>query len=169
MLTQALNEAAPAADEARPMSYKARTSVRQDYEPAIEATRKKLADMLEKPDLKLTPNFEANFAAIKAAAAKKNSGVRDDWEGSIGNMARLYFEGAAYQMDYQKFGDDEMLREGFNEAVEKGEIGLRVVEKLTYGSYNEVVIEDGVCWLQTTAANYGTNVDYAAEKLLDQL
>ena len=40
-----------------------------------------------------------------------------------------------------------MLYEGFNEAVSSGKIGFRVVDKIEK-SYGEVVIEDGVCWIQ---------------------
>ncbi|KAK1638907.1 hypothetical protein BDP81DRAFT_459519 [Colletotrichum phormii] len=136
-LLSALNAAPPAPGSAAAMSFAARAS--------------KLADMLEKPDVVLCPNFEANFEKIKAAAGKKGS------------------EGLVYQMSYQKFGDDEMLREGFNEAVEKGEIHFRIVDKMAYATYGEVVLEDGAIYVQTQAHNFGTNVDYAAEKILDQL
>ncbi|KAL2880844.1 hypothetical protein SGCOL_003871 [Colletotrichum sp. CLE4] len=168
-LLTALNAAPPAPGSAAVMSFAARTSVRQDYDDKIEETRKKLADMLEKPDVVLCPNFEANFEKIKAAAGKKGSEVRSDWEGNMGAFTRMYFEGLVYQMSYQKFGDDEMLREGFNEAVEKGEIHFRIVDKMAYATYGEVVLEDGAIYVQTQAHNFGTNVDYAAEKILDQL
>ena len=65
-----------------------------------------------------------------------------------------YFEGAEYILKYQKFGEDDMLQEGFNEAVEKGEIAIRIVDKLNAGSYNESVIEDGVLYLQVCTFLY---------------
>ncbi|TEA15058.1 hypothetical protein C8034_v002770 [Colletotrichum sidae] len=168
-LLKALNDAPPPPGSEATMSYAARTSIRQDYEEKIEETRKKLGDMLEKPDIVLVPNFEANFARIREEAGKKKSEVRDDWEGNMGNFTRMYFEGLVYQMGYQKFDDDDLLREGFNEAVEKGEIHFRIVDKMAYGAYGEVVVEDGAVYVQTQAKNFGTNVDYAAEKILDQL
>ncbi|WYZ34295.1 hypothetical protein EsH8_I_000571 [Colletotrichum jinshuiense] len=168
-LLKALNDAPPAPGSDAAMSYAARTSIRQEYDPKIEETREKLAGMLEKPDVVLVPNFEANFAKIRQAQGKKGSSIRDDWEGNLGDWTRKYFEGLVYQMTYQKFGDDDLLREGFNEAVEKGEIHFRIVDKMAYGTYGEVVLEDGVVYVQTQAHNFGTNVDYAAEKILDQL
>ncbi|EFQ31760.1 uncharacterized protein GLRG_06735 [Colletotrichum graminicola M1.001] len=160
-LLKALNDAPPAPGSDNAMSYAARTS--------IEETRKKLADMLERPDVVLVPNFEANFARLREAAKKKGSEVRDDWEGNLGGFTRMYFEGLEYQMAYQKFGDDDLLREGFNEAVEKGEFHFRIVDKMAYGTYGEVVVEDGTIYVQTRAHHFGSNVNYAAEKILDQL
>ncbi|TDZ37986.1 hypothetical protein CTRI78_v010998 [Colletotrichum trifolii] len=168
-LLKAFNDAPPPPGSEATMSYASRTSIRQEYEEKIEETRKKLGDMLEKPDIVLVPNFEANFARIREEAGKKKSEVRDDWEGNMGNFTRMYFEGLVYQMGYQKFDDDDLLREGFNEAVEKGEIHFRIVDKMAYGVYGEVVVEDGAVYVQTQAKNFGTNVDYAAEKILDQL
>ncbi|KAK7435580.1 hypothetical protein Landi51_12976 [Colletotrichum acutatum] len=185
-LLAALNAAPAAPGSVAVMSFAARNAVRQDYDPQIEETRKSLADMLERPDIALCPNFETNFEKMKAAAATKGSEVRSDWEANFGLFTRMYFEGLRSQMRYQKFDDDDMLREGFNEAAEKGQIHFRIVDKMAYATYGEVVLEDGlIClqvWLvdftveilanqfyQTQAHNFGTNVDYAAEKLLDQL
>ncbi|KAF4774857.1 hypothetical protein HER10_EVM0004082 [Colletotrichum scovillei] len=168
-LLSALNAAPPAPGSAASMNFAARTSVRRDYDPQIEETRKSFADMLERPEIKLCPNFEANFEKMKAAAATNGSEVRSDWEANIGAFTRMYFEGMRSQMRYQKFDDDDMLREGFNEAAEKGEIHFRIVDKMAYATYGEVVLDDGLICLQTQAHNFGTNVDYAAEKLLDQL
>jgi len=153
-LEQALNSApAPAgADGAADggLSYTARTSVRQDYEAKIADVQKKIADLLNKPDIKLNPNFEANYAALKAESAKKKTDLSPDWQSYIGSQALRYFEGFAYQIDYQQFGTDDMLQEGFNEVVDKGEISILIVDKLETGdsSYNEVVIKDGVCIIQ---------------------
>ncbi|KAF4806984.1 hypothetical protein CGCSCA4_v013334 [Colletotrichum siamense] len=168
-LLKALNEAPPAPGADAAMSYAARTSIRQEYDEKIEETRKKLGDMLEKPDIVLVPNFETNFAKIMEESKKKKSEVRDDWESNLGNFTRMYFEGLVYQMGYQKFDEDDLLREGFNEAVDKGEIHFRIVDKMSYATYGEVVVEDGAVYVQTQAKNFGTNVDYAAEKMLDQL
>ncbi|OLN94177.1 hypothetical protein CCHL11_02841 [Colletotrichum chlorophyti] len=168
-LLKALNDAPPAPSSDAALSFAARTDVRQEYDEKIEETRSKLAEILEKPDIVLVPNFESNFDKIKAAAGKKGTQVRDDWEGNLGNFTRMYFEGLVYQMGYQKFADDDLLREGFNEAVEKGEVHFRIVDKMVYGTYGEVVLEDGAVYVQTQAHNFGANVSYAAEKLLDQL
>ena len=73
-------------------------------------------------------------------------------------------------MTNKKFGEDDMLQEGFNEAVEKNQIAFRIVEELRKGSgYSEIFIEDGVLYIQTTPQNFGTNVDYACQDIVDIL
>ncbi|EJT75652.1 hypothetical protein GGTG_05584 [Gaeumannomyces tritici R3-111a-1] len=167
---QALNDAAPAPGTSAPMSYLARNDIRMEYDAKIEETRKKLAEMLERPEIKLVPNFEEAFAKMTEAKAKdKKKVMRDDWQQNLGNFVRRYYEGLEYQAKYQKFGEDEMLREGLNEVLESGEFRFRIVDQLKYGSYGEVVVEDGAIYLQCKPDTFGTNVDYVAEKLVDQL
>lgn len=151
VLMAALNTApASAVAAAKPLSFAARVGIRQEYDAAVAKTQKKLAEQLEKEDVKLVPNFEAAFAALAAEGAKKKSQLRDDWQANLGNFTARYFDAVAGQMAYQKFDEDELLREGFNEAVEKGEIAFRVVDKLKYDSYCEVVVEDGVLFVQVS-------------------
>lgn len=80
-----------------------------------------------------------------------------------------YFEGLLSQLKWQKFSEDDMLQEGFNEAVESGEIAFRVVDSLKEKSYSEFEIEGGVFYLQTTVKTWGTNIDAAAEGIIDKL
>jgi hypothetical protein len=62
------------------------------------------------------------------------------------------------------------MYEGFNELVTANEATFRVVDKLTgSSSYNQVLIEDGKLFIQTTPSNFGTNVSYACEKIVDIL
>lgn len=84
-------------------------------------------------------------------------------------MAREYFDGFVSQLNWQKFEDDDMLQEGFKEAVDKNEVALRIVDKLQQGSYCEAVVEDGILWLQSTPTRWGTNISNAAENLVDKL
>ena len=165
----ALNSAPPAADaSATPaLSFAARTSIRTDYEPKIEEIRARIAKLLARDDIKIEPDFEGLFAVLSQPDNVKKVG--DDYEQRLGFLVRDYFEGLAYTLDYQKFGSDDMLQEGLNDAVDKGVIGFRIVDKLTYGSYCEAVIEDGKLFLQTTVDRYGVNTSDAAEKLIDQL
>jgi hypothetical protein len=53
-----------------------------------------------------------------------------------------YFNSLVSQMEREKFSSDDLLREGFAEAVPKGIVKLRVVEKIQ-GAYNELLVEDG--------------------------
>lgn len=50
-------------------------------------------------------------------------------------------------MKYLKVGEDDLIREGFNEAVEYEQARFRLVDKLKYDSYGECDIEDGVLYL----------------------
>lgn len=166
----ALNSAPPppGAEDGPKLSLIARTSVRTEYDEKIEPIRAKIAKLLARDDIKLEPNFETIFATLSAPenASKVD---KDNYERQLGFFIREYFDGVAYHMDSQKFGSDEMLQEGFNEAVEKGVIAFRIVDKLSYASYCEVVVEDGTLFVQTTLDRYGVNTNHAAEKIVDQL
>ncbi|KAK6065019.1 hypothetical protein SCUP515_11418 [Seiridium cupressi] len=168
-LQKALNEAAPAEGSSEPLSFATRTGIRQDYDPKIEEIREKIANLIAKPDIKLNPNFEETFAKLKEESSIEKTELREDWEKYIGYMAFQYFEGLVSQMQWQKFENDDLLQEGFNEAVDKGEITLRIVGKLKEGLYGECEVEDGVLYLQCTPKTWGTNVAYLAEKLVDKL
>ncbi|KAI0104283.1 hypothetical protein GGR51DRAFT_522214 [Nemania sp. FL0031] len=166
-LLKALNGAP--APEGAAMSYAARTGIRKDYDPKIEAVRARVAELLNKPDIKLSPNFEANFAMLLAESKVKKNDLNKTWEEQLGGWTRMYFEGLVSNLEWQKFEDDELLQEGFNEVVEKGEVVFRVVDTLKEGSYNECIIEDGVLYLQTTPKKWGSNMSEIAQKLVDKL
>ncbi|KAI5859929.1 hypothetical protein GGS23DRAFT_254771 [Durotheca rogersii] len=167
-LLQALNAAPRPSGSA--LSFVARWSVRKDYEPDAEEIRGRIAATLGLPDVRLNPNFEAVFAALKAEADKGDrSELRSDWESCLGSFVKLYFDTLATRLKDQKFDQDDLLREGFQEAVDKSEIAFRIVDKLKYKSYCEVDIEDGVLYLQCTAKRWGTNIGDVAEGLIDRL
>ncbi|KAI1148179.1 hypothetical protein F4825DRAFT_434915 [Nemania diffusa] len=167
VLLQALNEAP--APEGAALSYAARTGIRTGYDNKIEEVRARVAELLAKPDIKLNPNFEANFAALLAESKVKKNGLNKDWESQFGGWIRMYFQGLASGLEWQKFEDDELLQEGFHEAVDKGEVVFRIVDTLKEGSYNECVIEDGILYLQTTPKRWGSNMSDVAQKLVDKL
>lgn len=156
----------------KPISFSTRLGIRGDYEPAIGATQKKLAEMLGKPeaDIKINPNFEETFAKLTEAKKSKAADLRDDWESALGSYTLKYFEGLAYQMNYQKVGEDDLIQEGFLEAVPSLEFHFRIVDALKHGSgYGEVDIEGEKLYIQTTVDKWGYNIDYVAEKLIDRL
>jgi hypothetical protein len=155
-LLKALNDAP--APEPQPLSFSARTGIRQYYDPKIEEIRKRIGEILEKPDFKLTPNFEANFAKLTEESKVKKTGLRQDWQEVLGNYTKLYFEGLASQLEWQKFEDDELLREGLNDVLEKGEVVMRIVDKLESGSYNECVFEDGILYIQVKLPSFCVNM-----------
>ena len=155
------------------LDFDAKSGIKKDYEPKIEEVRARIATIMAMPTLTLIPNFEHNFAAISAWRAS-DEGQNDrmfnrEWQKRFGKVTIDYFEGFASKTDYLGFTKDEMLQEGFKDAVEKNEIGIRVVNKLAKGTYNECVIENGVLFIQTTPKYWWTNHRDAADKLLDML
>ncbi|KAI1463566.1 uncharacterized protein F4812DRAFT_468646 [Daldinia caldariorum] len=170
VLAKALNDApTPASDNAPALSFAARSSISRDYGPKAEQIRAQIAEILTKPDIKLSPNFEDTFATLQKAGEAGEPDFRSDWEGLLGEFTRLYWEGLVNQLKSQKFDEDELLREGFHEAVEKGEIAFRIVDALKYSSYCECEVEDGVLYLQCTTKTWGANIDDAARGLFDWL
>jgi hypothetical protein len=149
-LLDALNEAsqvpADKADASTVLSSGTRLGISKDYTPHIEEVEEKIREITGNEKFILDPNFEEVYTAIRPVASKE----RDDWERRMGATTLEYLKGAIYKMEYLKIGTDDMLQEGFNEAVDKGKIVLRVVPKFTtkQSNYNECVIEDGVLYIQ---------------------
>ena len=168
-LLQALNEAPAAADNTSKISFAARDGIRQDYDPKIEELRKKIGVLIAKPDIKLVPNFDEAFAKLKEESKRKKNELDKEWESRLGYYIYSYFESVESTMRYKEFEDDDMMQEGFNEAVDKGEIAFRIVDKLEYDSYCEVVVGDGRLYVQTIPSRWGSNASYAAQKLVEQL
>jgi hypothetical protein len=130
------------------MNLIARNGIRTEYLPGIEAVRAAIANTLNIPDIKLTPNFEENYAAL--------AGLRDkpsNWEKNLGTHSLAYFTGFQRTLEYEKFANDEMMQEGFLDIVSQKEVSLRIVKKLVKGTYNEVIVEDGVLCLQVCFSN----------------
>ncbi|POR37052.1 Uncharacterized protein TPAR_02755 [Tolypocladium paradoxum] len=162
-LTQALNQAP--APPSLSMSFLARASIRTHYDAEIAETQAKIKSQLQR-DVVLDAGFEAVFAKMKA------SGISDDdrWQENLGGFVRAYFDAFSNWLQREKVGDDELLREGVNEAVESGKVAFRVVDEgKMEETYNEAVIQDGVLYLQTVPQYFGTNIGYIADKLMDKL
>jgi hypothetical protein len=144
---QALKDAPPAAG-ASALNLVARNSIRDKYDPNVEEVRSAIAALVNMPGLKLNPNFEHNATQL-AKTPNQNEG----WDGQLGAATLSYFKGVEGCIKRQGFKDDEMLQEGFQEAVDKGEICFRVVDKLNKGTYNEVHIEGGVLYVQVSRSS----------------
>ena len=123
------------------LDFDAKNGIKKDYDPKIDNVRAKIQSILNLPMLELHPNFEANFAAISAfeASGKQSTMWKRDWRKKIGIDTLSYFEKLAESLESQGFAKDDMLQEGYQETVDKNEIGLKVVDKLQKGSYNECV------------------------------
>jgi len=156
------------------LDFHAKQSIKKDYEPAIGAIQSRIAAALAAPVITLQPNFEHNFAKLAAytATGNQSSIFPREWQKNIGKSAIAYFEALAENLEDGGFGKDEMLQEGFKEMVEKNEIGLRVVDKLSEKGgrrYNESVIEGGVFYMQTTPEYWTTNIGDASKGMIDLL
>lgn len=136
--------AAPQPAGAPSLSFTARASIAADYEPKIGAVLEKARKLLQNPNFEFEPGFEALGSALKSG-----EDVRDDWEQNLGDFARRYFEAVVDVLEREKFGEDEMLREGLEEAVPKAVLRLKVLEKIG-GSYNETLLEDGALVVQVS-------------------
>ncbi|KAF5139074.1 hypothetical protein E5D57_002863 [Metarhizium anisopliae] len=160
-LTKALNAASA---PGLPMSYVARRSVRDEYDAQIVPIQARINEQLGR-EITLRPGFEEAFEKLKAAAD-----ADDHWEVNLGMYVREYFDALASWLEYNKAKDDEMVREGVNEAAERGEVLFRVVDDgVVKSGYNETVVEGGALYLQTVPGNFGTNIGQVADTLMDQL
>ncbi|KAK5999035.1 hypothetical protein PT974_01422 [Cladobotryum mycophilum] len=171
-----------------PMSYYARISISKDYQATIEDVRKRLDEILQ-TEMRLEPCFEETFAKLKADPDSPSG-----WERNLGSFVKMYMEALTKTLQYLHFGEDDMLREGFVEAVSKATVVFRIVDEgqMRHQSYNECALEDGVLYLQVrfsranftlamclsqgltdglqTAPKYfGTNMDNVADGLMDLL
>ncbi|KAH0561989.1 hypothetical protein GP486_003308 [Trichoglossum hirsutum] len=146
------------------MNLIARNSIRTDYLPGIEVVRAAIADILNIPDIRLTPNFEENYAVL--------DGSRDapsGWEKNLGAFTLAYFVGLRGTLEYERFAGDAMMQEGFLDVVSGREVSLRIVKKMVKGTYNEAVVEGGVLYLQTTAGDWSCNINDAASNIMELL
>ncbi|XEV02213.1 hypothetical protein FSHL1_007500 [Fusarium sambucinum] len=157
-LTKALNDV----PSPRPMSFVARTSIKDGYNNSIGKIQEKLKEMLNQ-DISLVPNFEANFEKLKSS-----SDADSGWERNFGDIHLAYFDGLVTQLEYEKFGEDDMLRDGLLEGMGKHTVYIRIVDQ-TKRSYNEVVIENGILYLQTTPADFGVNTAQVASDIVNIL
>ncbi|KAK7757513.1 hypothetical protein SLS62_000528 [Diatrype stigma] len=191
VLLKALNNAPAPEGSGATLSFAARMDIQKEYSPKAEGIQKQIAELLARSDIKLNPNFEDTYAKLSEAGKDQSAEVRPDWQGLLGAFTRQYFEGLASQLKSQKFGEDDLLQEGLNEELTKGQIAFRIVDKLERDLYSEAVFEDGVLYLQVSDAlrirtriharhssltqrqctpkTWGVNMDYTAEGLADIL
>ncbi|KAL8708421.1 MAG: hypothetical protein Q9220_006711 [cf. Caloplaca sp. 1 TL-2023] len=153
------------------LDFDAKQGIKKNYDPKIEGLKQQIGKILDTQVFEFTPNFEQNYALIEAwnKAGKTGNVFSSEWQRQLGDTTYAYFQYFTEHLEEDGFGKDEMLQEGFKEAVEKNEVALRVVEKLTKGVYNECIIENGVLYIQTTPDNWNSNVRDPAVGLIDML
>ena len=62
-----------------------------------------------------------------------------------------------------------MLQEGYQEVVDKNEIGLMIVDNLQKGTYNECIFKNRVMYIQTTPEYWTSNTRYAGAEIVNLL
>jgi hypothetical protein len=136
---------APQPEGAPSLSYAARHSIKTDYTSQIIPVLTKAQTLLQNPKLEFQPGFDDLGKKLKSG-----KDVRDDWEANLGSFALQYYEGFVDVLEREKFGEDEMLREGLEEGVPKGVVKLKLVDVLKSGGYNEIVLDEGALSIQVS-------------------
>lgn len=169
-LLEVVNQAGISSNDAS-LDFNARYSIKTDYEPEIGAVQARFQKILATPTFDIEPNFERNYAAVLEYNKKTESPdqAHRDWQKKFGAITLLYFSDFVETMENNGWGDDEMIREGITEAVEKNQIAVRIVNKLSRKHTNECVIEHGVLYIQMTAKYWSFNIDEPASELIDIL
>jgi hypothetical protein len=123
-----------------------RASIRNHFEKEIPAVKKAISEEsgIAVDELVLDPNFVENYKKLKADSSSYLQEER------FGTVALEYYKGLLYQMERHKFKSDDLMQEGLIESVNKKTFKIRIVDKLEMGSYNEVVVKDGVLYLQVS-------------------
>ena len=118
-----------------------------ECEPEIGAMLEGARKELNCPMLTFVANFATNCAkatAWKDANEQNQNQLPSDWTKSMGALTLQHLERRFLQPPPRyNIRKDEMMREGFAEAVSTGRVVLGVVDKLVQGAINECVPEDG--------------------------
>lgn len=175
-ITEAIKTASTAGAEGAvksKLNIQSRLDIRKKWDSKAEALRKNIADLVAIPDLVLEVQWEDIAAGMLSRTSKdKNDEYRLSRErtqnlSQIASITVLYFEALAKYLEREKFGQDDMLQEAFQESVSKKKVGLRMVDKLEKKSYCETVIEDGVMWMQTIPKEWRVNIDAVADTVME--
>ena len=138
---------------------KAKADIDEYYTDKIDDLKEEIGKLLNMEDVVLDPNFEEIYDSLKKTRKKQN------WEERFGRSAYEYFEcvsfstfslkydlslyrGLKNELNNNNFAEDDMLQEGFAEAVPSKTVKLRIVEKMKGWNVCEPVLEDDVLYLQ---------------------
>ncbi|KAF4125993.1 hypothetical protein GMORB2_1239 [Geosmithia morbida] len=167
-LSNALDATPLPEDSGSVLTHKAKISVENGFNSKVEDLRSSISDIVKNPDIKITVNFDETYQKLKTARDSGVSMAVDNFDENLGNLTAEYLASLAGSLKSKGFDKDEMLQEGFNEAISKGEIAFRVVDSIKGGS-GECAIEDGVLFLQCTPEKWGSNISDIANDLIDLL
>ena len=138
-LAEALDATSAAASG--PYSFMARFTVERDYTPHAEEVRKRVAETLAIPDVKLSPRHEENAQVLEKAGVR---GWKEDW----GRTVMKVMKDAAEGLEKAGFKSDDMLQEGLQEALTGKELAVYMGAEDAKGQWNAVALKEGVIQLQ---------------------
>jgi len=128
--------------------------IKVDYDPEIAKVKAEIATVIGIPDaeLKIDPNFAANYAFLLAQGTQANSG----WQPNLGKATMDYIRATLNQLTSQGFKADDMLQEGIQEALTEKTIRVAAVDKLDKKDTNEAIFKDGILYLNATPDSWGS-------------
>ena len=165
------------------LNFEDRSDIARNWDAKLPALQAEFQDILKAPVFTLSPNFEHNAAKLLAwekahprdrTGASSSAELRDDWRGQMGESTFKYFEDAKTRLIDENFGTDDLLQEGFGDAIDKNEIALRVVDSLSKDAISsnsscELLIENGVAIIQTIPTSWTVNCHHAFENIVGML
>jgi hypothetical protein len=130
------------------LPLKARSTIGSVYDKKSKSLLSTLSETLKNPDISFNPNFEENYTKLKAAEESGTQLSSNKWQVNLGSYTLGYLDNIVDNLRRDKFHQDDMFQAAFAEAVTKSEIVLRVVDSLKGSGSSEVVIEDGILYIQ---------------------
>ncbi|KAJ7760746.1 hypothetical protein DFH07DRAFT_430744 [Mycena maculata] len=141
-----------------------KNSIENEYTDKIDDLQQEIAQITGITDVVLDPNFEENYKTLCEAAQPPQQ-----WQQNFGKVHFGYFNGLKGQLEQQGFKKDDMLQEGLQEALPSKTFKIRIVKQTTGNKTNEIVLEDGVAYLQTTTERWWYNVNDIGAGLVNLL
>ncbi|KAK2744944.1 hypothetical protein FQN57_004074 [Myotisia sp. PD_48] len=160
-------KAAPSADGAprSGINFTISTMIENDYPGGIEEIEQDLKDLTGLPDLVVNPNWEHNASKLAAHAAKTGN---DWWDQGFVQGVIDYFEVIRDELRNNNWEGDDLKQEGFQDFVTSNEICVRVADRLKDpNADNELILENGVLYIQTTPDTWTRNTYGFAYNLMN--
>lgn len=148
-------------------SMNTKHDIEQEYERRIQEVLNKIRTILAAPNLVFSPNLEGNSTSLTTCGVKKEK-FGQGWDRALREATIDYYDGLRSQLEWQGFKGDEMMQNGFKEAVPTLTVSLLVVPEITR-KYNDCMVENGVLVIRTKPEAWWSNVDAACDQLSEQL
>jgi hypothetical protein len=172
------------------LPYTTRRAIQTELEPAIAEFEQKFKQLFGK-DFTAEYDVTAALTSVKAAYFAKDGAEKwfGKWPRFVPEAIGRYYTTLARRLEKDNFGRDDILQEGFIEAVTKAVVRFELVEELPVGvtvftpvspyslglgrqekkAQHAVVLKDGVARIQTTANSFGNGLSSVGEDVEDFL